>query len=478
MKARAALAVLAAVALALPAAASPGTVGDAKLQPDGAGVVMEQALLTAVGDGFAYAGDLGRACGIRLTGTSFPPKGTIVEASGVISTTPWGERFIQVTGIELRGTAEVRPLVCSTSSAGGAGQSFDPQTGSGQRGATGGQGANSVGQLLTVTGRLTAMSQDHWSMWLDDGSGPAPAGLRVDLPEPMDLEPGAWIRATGPCGLYSEDGSYRAVVQAISLADIVPLVPNIELVPVAAGPFTMGNTGLGMDDYEGLAREHPAHDVYVPAFWIGKTEVTRAQFRSFIQAGCYSDSSLWSPEGWAWVTASTRDTPSFWTAEQFWDVPPGGFTQGDDYPVIGVSYYEAEAFAKWAGGRLPTEAEWEKAARWDGHSRVYPWGDVPGDASCNDWFDTVTTGFQTSAAGTYAGAQSPFGCSDMAGNVWEWTSSWYTSFPGAAQPFDRTGQHRVMKGGSWYGMYGTRCAARSFAAPDASAYDFGFRIAR
>lgn len=476
MKTRTALMALA--VMCLPAVACSETVGEAKLLADASDVTIDQALVTAVGDGFAYVSDMNRACGIRITGEAVPPAGTVVEIFGLMSTTAGGEREIEVLDIGSLGTSEVRPLVYNSGVVGGGPLAFDSETGAGQRGVTGGAGVNSVGQLVSVTGRLLAISSDHQSIWLDDGSGPAPGGLRVSLPEPMDLEMGALIRASGPCGLYSEDGKWLAVVQAVSVEDIVPLVSSIPMVAVAAGPFTMGNSGTGIDGYEGAAREYPAHDEYVGLFLIGKTEVTRAQFRSFIQAGGYHDPALWSPEGWAWVVGSSRESPDFWAAQQSWEIPPGAFTQGDDYPVVGVSYYEAEAFAKWAGARLPTEAEWEKAARWDGHSRVYPWGDIPSDALCNDWFDSLTPGFQTAPVNAYPGGNSPYGCADMAGNAWEWTSSWYTSYPGAAQPFDHTGQERVIKGGGWYGMYGTRCSARYFAAPGDSAFDFGFRIAR
>ncbi|MCC6485221.1 MAG: formylglycine-generating enzyme family protein [Armatimonadetes bacterium] len=476
MKAQTAMIV--AALLAMPAVGLSSTVGEAKLEADAASVFIDQAIVTAVGDGFAYASDTGRASGIRLSGESLPPAGSLVEISGEISTTSGGERVIEVLDFQTLGSSTTNPLLCATEKAGGGDLAFDELTGAGQRGITGGTGVNTVGQLLTVTGRLSAISPDHESIWLDDGSGPAPSGLRVSLPEPMEMELGAWVKATGPCGLYNEGGQWLAVIQAVSVADVVPLVSNIPMVAVSAGPFTMGNSGLGIDDYEGAAREYPAHTVYVPAFWISRTEVTRAQYRSFIEAGGYNNPSLWSPEGWAWKVSNNRGSPDYWSAEQSWEIPPGAFTQSDDYPVVGVTYYEAEAFAKWAGARLPLEAEWEKAARWDGHSRVYPWGDIPNDDLCNNWFDTVTTGFQTSAVGSYLGGTSPVGCVDMAGNVWEWTSSWYTSYPNASRAFDYTGQRRVLKGGSWYGMYGTRCAARFFASPDAGENDVGFRIAR
>lgn len=469
---------LLAAALLVATAAIAGTVGEAKMQPDGAHVVIESAVVTATGDGFAYASDLDHSCGMRLAGAGMPGRGVVIECEGDISTTAGGERVLEVTSLTAGGTHTLKPWIIKTALAGGEALSFDEVTGAGQRGVTDGLGVNTVGQLLSVAGRVKSVSADRKTIWVDDGSGPEPSGARFDLAEPISLENGALVKVTGVCALRLEDENYTAAIQVTAVEDVVPLHPNVDMVHVQEGAFTMGNSGMGMDDYEGRSREYPAHGVYVPGFWIGRTEVTRAQFRSFIQGGGYSDQSLWSPDGWAWRVETGRAEPLWWAEQQEWGTPPGTFSQTDSHPVIGVSYYEAEAFAKWAGGRLPTEAEWEKAARWDGHNRVYPWGDTPSDALCNDWFDTVTSGFQTSPVGSYPSSASPSGCEDMAGNAWEWTSSWYASFPGAETQFDRTGEFRVLKGGSWYGMYGTRSACRYFGAPDAANNDVGLRIAR
>lgn len=126
---------------------------------------------------------------------------------------------------------------------------------------------------------------------------------------------------------------------------------------------------------------------------------------------------------------------------------------------MGVSYYEAEAYCKWAGGRLPTEAEWEKAARWTGsHPRVYPWGDVWDAEKCNNLDDSLYPVNQTAPVGSYPAGVSPFGLHDMAGNVYEWCKDWYgwdyySEIPpgGWMDPLGPSiGNPRILRGGGYY----------------------------
>ncbi|MDO8682762.1 MAG: formylglycine-generating enzyme family protein [Armatimonadota bacterium] len=257
---------------------------------------------------------------------------------------------------------------------------------------------------------------------------------------------------------------------------------TIQLVYIPAGPFEMGNNGHEPYSYPD---ELPRHSVDLSAFSIGKYEVTRGQYRRFIDAGGYSNPAYWSKEGWAWK--NTRKQPGMWDEHAVWG-PPMEFDQTDDYPVAGVSYYEAEAFCNWAGLQLPTEAQWEKAARWDGKNALtFPWGNKWDPAKCNNWYDELYVGYQSAPVGSYPSGESPYGCQDMAGNLWEWCKDWYdpdyylhTPNGGWVDPQGpQTGKFRVMRGGSWYYFdYNTRCAARgNYFFPGNWYYEYGFRVA-
>ena len=185
------------------------------------------------------------------------------------------------------------------------------------------------------------------------------------------------------------------------------------MVKVPKGPFLYG---------EDRHRETIDHD-----YWIGMYPVTNEEFSAFASAHGYQDQAYWSQEGWRWRTDKNIQSPEYWN-NPTWNKP--------DHPVVGVSFYEAEAYATWAGKRLPTEQEWEKAARGtDG--RTYPWGDEFDKNKCNN--DEAGIGHRTPIT-QYPNGSSPYGCYDMAGNVWEWCASWY----------DEEKQQRVLRGGSWY----------------------------
>jgi formylglycine-generating enzyme required for sulfatase activity len=181
------------------------------------------------------------------------------------------------------------------------------------------------------------------------------------------------------------------------------------MVLVPAGPFLMG---LPENDFLAEEHEKPEREAYLSAFWIDVHPVTNARFGRFLEAGGYENEALWAPEGWAWKGRHRVHQPLTW-GQAGWD--------GPEQPVAGVSWYEADAYARWVGRRLPTDAEWEKAARGtDG--RRYPWGnDWPTPALCN--FNQSVG--RTTPVGLYLEGVSPYGCHDMAGNVNNWTSDWY-----------------------------------------------------
>jgi serine/threonine-protein kinase len=201
------------------------------------------------------------------------------------------------------------------------------------------------------------------------------------------------------------------------------------MVGVPAGEFLMGSTDDDPDAYHG---EKPQHTVYLDAFWIDKTEVTNAQYRKCVEAGACEEPGCWDDDRY----------------------------NAPEQPVVCVNRYVAQDYAAWAGGRLPTEAEWEKAARGtDG--KIYPWGDSPPDCSKANYFRCAG---KPLPVGTHPDGASPYGALDMAGNVWEWVS----------------GSRRFLRGGSWRDdRGGVRAANRSiYVEPSTSLNFIGFRCAR
>ena len=278
---------------------------------------------------------------------------------------------------------------------------------------------------------------------------------------------GDFVVATGNFG----DG----VLTVTETAEVYTVSATTRMVYIPAGTFQMGNNGS--EGYSHL-NELPQHSVVVSEYYIGKHEVTRGEYREFMEAGGYSNPFLWSASGWAWKSGLSRTEPDGWAVQQDWGNPPGLFTQTDDSPVVGVTYYEAEAFCNWAGGQLPTEAQWEKAARWTGgYANAYPWGNVWDSEKCNNRDDGRYVGWQTSPVGSYPADSSPYGCNGMGGNVREWCLDWAKSYPGSTNPFDYTGVCRALRGGGWSSdADSTRCAFRGSAVPEHSDFSVGFRL--
>ena len=213
-----------------------------------------------------------------------------------------------------------------------------------------------------------------------------------------------------------------------------------EMVEIQAGEFV-----VGCDRPYALDNERNSYRVFVPCFYIDRHPVTQQQFARFITSEGYSNPDWWSEDGWAWLQSHPVACPRYWREGR----------KHDDYPVCGVSFYEAEAYAKFAGKRLPTEVEWEKAASWGTEildKQLYPWGNAVGDPPCN----LAREKAGTTPVTAFPDGDSAYGCADMVGNVWEWTRSWFDGYAGfewfpyrgySQTYFDR--QHRVLKGGSW-----------------------------
>jgi gamma-glutamyl hercynylcysteine S-oxide synthase len=260
-------------------------------------------------------------------------------------------------------------------------------------------------------------------------------------------------------------------------------LPAEVLVP--AGPFTMGTS---VEPWA-LDNERPAHQVELPAYWIDTLPVTNSAFIAFMSDGGYDDPRWWSPAGWAHRQQAGLAAPQFWErAGDEWyrvrfgrqePVPPVE-------PVQHVCWYEADAYARWAGKRLPTEAEWEKAARYDpatGRSRRFPWGDAdPTDRQANLGGDHL----RPAPVGAYPDGVSGLGVHQLLGDVWEWTASHFTGYPGfEPYPYREYSEvffgtdYRVLRGGSWAtDPAACRATFRNWDYPIRRQIFAGFRCAR
>ena len=254
---------------------------------------------------------------------------------------------------------------------------------------------------------------------------------------------------------------------------------------VPAGAFTMGTS----TEPWALDNERPAHEVWVDAFVIDTALVTNGAWAEFIAEGGYDDPRWWSDTGWAYRVEANLAAPRFWHRDgDGWARDRFGVREPVDprEPVVHVCFHEAAAFAAWAGKRLPTEAEWEKAARHDpatGRSRRFPWGDTdPGPEHAN----LGQRHLRPARAGAYPAGASPLGVHQLVGDVWEWTSSDFALYPGfAAFPYREYSEvfagpeYKVLRGGS----FGTDAAAvrgtfRNWDHPIRRQIFAGLRLAR
>jgi len=229
--------------------------------------------------------------------------------------------------------------------------------------------------------------------------------------------------------------------------------PSSEI-SIPAMRFRVGGTGMSFE-YD---NELPPFDLDLAPFRIDRDLATNAEYAAFIESGGYDLREWWTDDGWAWRTQEAITMPLGWSGPPW--IERRFFDEGpirEDAPVTGISWFEADAFARSQGKRLPTEFEWEAAASWDGEAkrrRTYPWGDAEftpalANAAAIKW--------ATTPVGSYPLGDAHSGLHDAAGNLWEWTSSNFAGYPGfAAHPYPEyseiwfDGDHRVARGGSWF----------------------------
>lgn len=278
-----------------------------------------------------------------------------------------------------------------------------------------------------------------------------------------------------------------AVAIALSAAPQKPPAPAMppindghgDYVYVPAGAFRMGDN-FG----DGEPRERPVHVVDLDAFYIAKYEMTNGEWKAFRDDPGYDDVTFWPDR-----RVAPKDQIPYWTQPN----NHGGATPGsDNYPVLGVNWDSAVAYCNWLSAktgkkyRLPTEAEWEKAARGT-DARHFPWGNDFGINRANTpmyWVSLKREG-DTAPVGAFADGASAYGLYDMSGNVWEWTASWYQAYPGNQHPNENYGEnYKTLKGGSWWNCSFYKCGIsapsynRSFFLRTTKNNSFGFRCAK
>ncbi|MEI7642908.1 MAG: bifunctional serine/threonine-protein kinase/formylglycine-generating enzyme family protein [Chloroflexales bacterium] len=238
----------------------------------------------------------------------------------------------------------------------------------------------------------------------------------------------------------------QARVAVPTMRVLPPWLP--ELIPIPAGPFLMGSSDADTLAYDD---EKPQHTLTLPDFWIAKTPVTNAQFRPFVEGDGYRNRQYWTQAGWQWCQKEKLVKPLYWDDKQWWN--------GDNYPMVGVSWFEAVAYCRWLSAqtghefRLPSEAEWERAARGtDG--RIWPWGNTWEAGRCNSKESGIG---KTTPVSQYPNGASPYGVLDMAGNVWEWCATkWQKPYPYQVEDewqsayLEDGDSYRVWRGGSCF----------------------------
>ncbi|MGH2886102.1 MAG: ergothioneine biosynthesis protein EgtB [Solirubrobacteraceae bacterium] len=262
---------------------------------------------------------------------------------------------------------------------------------------------------------------------------------------------------------------------------------GLEMVEVPGGQCTIGVGGWAEHGFA-YDNERPRHRTDVRGYLIGRTPITNATYLTFVEGGGYERREWWSDEGWSWKEDYDITRPQSWTADlrSEWRLP-GLEPLHPDRPVVHISWFEADAFARAHSGRLPTEVEWEKAATWDQEQRTslrYPWGDEPTVPGIHANVDQRAGG--TVPAGSLPDGASPYGVLGMIGDVWEWTASDFSGYPGF-EPFPYREysevffgpEYKVLRGGSWaVDPVACRGTFRNWDYPIRRQIFAGFRTAR